>query len=438
MSVNLVRPVWLSLLMLGMLHSGVAQAEWKWTRHDVAPESTYSACAVMDVNHDGAQDLVCGGFWYQAPTWKRHFLRDVEVIRGRFDDYSNLPIDVNGDGWLDLVSANYRSQSLYWIEHPGKSLGPWKTHLVERPGPMETARLADVDGDGKLDLLPNGTRSAMWYELLSGKDSVRWIRHNLPQEIAGHGIGFGDINGDGRGDIVYKNGWAEAPTDRRKGRWLLHETFRLHPDCSIPMLVLDVDDDGDADIVYSRAHHCGLYWVEQLPAGKWTRHAVDTSWSQSHAPMLGDLDGDGRPEVVAGKRYMGHDGKDQGEHDPLIIAAYSFLPDKRTWRRRLICESWKVGFGLDSKIADLDGDGDLDIVASGRSGLYWLDVGSQAARFHKPMWSPSPWGPPPITKAIGLWRLFCQTKQANPRPSRLRLLRIGPNVAATCSLICNE
>lgn len=348
---------------------------WKWTRHDIAPSSTYSACAAMDVNKDGRTDIVCGGFWYESPTWKRHFLRDVEVIRGRFDDYSNLPIDVNGDGWLDLVSANYRSQTLYWIEHPGEKLGPWTTHTVERPGPMETARLEDIDGDGKLDLLPNGTRAAMWYEITQENGKARWIRHELPSEIAGHGVGFGDINGDGRGDIVCSQGWLEGPPDARKDRWNLHRDFRLHADSSIPMLVFDVDDDGDADIVYSRAHHIGLYWVEQQGPGKWRRHAIDTSWSQSHAPMLGDLDGDGRPEVVAGKRYMGHDGKDLGEYDSLIVAAYTFQPQQRTWQRRTICESWTVGFGLDSKLADLDGDGDLDIIATGRSGLSWLENG---------------------------------------------------------------
>src|SRR4051812_24883837 len=204
--------------------------------HDVNPAAEYPACGVIDVNKDGKLDIVSGGFWYEAPTWKKHFLREVEVIRGRFDDYSNLEMDVNGDGWMDLVSVNYRSASIFWIEHPGEKIKsnpetPWTKHLVDNPGPMETGRLYDIDGDGRLDLLPNGTTFAAWYELQSrdqwsrgadGKPEPRFVKHDLPMEIAGHGVGFGDINGDGRGDIIGPHGWLEAPDDRRSGRWQYH------------------------------------------------------------------------------------------------------------------------------------------------------------------------------------------------------------------------
>src|SRR5205823_3104013 len=163
--------------------------------------------------------------------------REVEVIRGRFDDYSNLEMDVNADGWTDIISVNYRSASIFWIEHPGEKIKtdpetPWTKHLIDNPGPMETGRLYDIDGDGRLDILPNGTTFAAWYELVPGPgvrsqesgvkgqaktsdsrsptpdsrlptpDSPRFLKHDLPIEIAGHGVGFGDIHGDGRGDIV--------------------------------------------------------------------------------------------------------------------------------------------------------------------------------------------------------------------------------------------
>jgi dienelactone hydrolase len=347
-------------------------------RHDINPESNFSACAAIDVNRDGKLDMVSGAWWYEAPSWKKHALREVELIRGRYDDYSNLPLDVNGDGWLDLVSANYRSRKLYWIEHPGKSLGPWKTHLVDMPGGMETARLVDLDGDGRIDVLPNGTDFAAWWEVKLEKTNSgavpRWVQHELPRELAGHGIGSGDVNGDGRIDLIGPRGWLEAPADRRKDRWLWHADFDLHRDCGIPILAFDVDADGDNDLVWGRGHHVGIYWLEQLGAGRgWAQHAMDTSWSQIHSLLLADLDNDGRPEVIAGKRYLGHDGRDIGEYDPLMVYAYTFLPKTRSWQRRLISAGGPVGFALDPKAVDLDADGDQDLLASDLRGLYWLE-----------------------------------------------------------------
>jgi len=380
-----------------------AAGEPTFRRHDINPDSTYCACAAVDVNRDGRLDIVCGGWWYEAPTWKKHLLRDVPMIGGRYDDYSNLPLDVNGDGWIDLVSANYRSETLFWIENPGKRLGPWPAHVIAKPGPMETARLEDIDGDGQLDVLPNGMQFAAWWEVVRGPKALtpgpspadgrgesssdgpkasdakgfRWVRHDLPIEAAGHGIGFGDVNGDGRGDVVTAKGWLEAPEDRRRGKWRWHPEFKLHPDASIPILVFDVDGDGDNDIVWGRGHNYGLFWLEQVRqqdgSRRWVQHEIDTRWAQAHSPLLADVDGDGRPELVAGKRYMGHDGRDPGELEPLCIYWYKFDRAAKTWQRHTISAGGRAGWGLDPKAVDLDGDGDVDLIAPGRSGLYWFE-----------------------------------------------------------------
>src|SRR5690606_32767171 len=102
---------------------------------------------------------------------------EVQEIRGRYDDYSNLELDVNGDGRTDLISANYRSESIFWIENPGPDKSPgaaspgsdahrtWPTHTVASPGPMETGRLHDIDDDGRLDLLPAGVKFAAWWSI---------------------------------------------------------------------------------------------------------------------------------------------------------------------------------------------------------------------------------------------------------------------------------
>lgn len=346
--------------------------------HVINAASEFSACAVFDVNHDGRLDIFSGGYWYEAPEWTRHRVRDVENIRGRFDDYSNLPLDVNADGWLDVVSVNYRSQSLYWVEHPGAGLGSWTKHVIATPGSSETGRLADVDGDGRLDILPNGTQFAGWWRLegqVAGQP--RWSRQLLPEELAGHGLGIGDVNGDGRDDLVCPRGWAEAPADRVAARWVFHDDLRLPRDCSIPILVEDVDGDGDADLVYGRGHNIGLYWVEQKQSADgqrtWTEHAIDTSISEAHSLLWADVDGDGRQDLIAGKRYMGHDGKDPGEYDPLVVAWYRFMRETHTWRRSWISWGGPAGFDLDPKAADIDGDGDVDIVGAARSGLFLFE-----------------------------------------------------------------
>jgi hypothetical protein len=273
--------------------------------------------------------------------------------------------------------VNYRSRTIYWVQHPEDLTQEWKRHLIDTPGRSETGRLFDLDGDGDNDILPNGTDYAGWYEFsVSDGGESDWLRHDLPAELTGHGIGFGDINGDGRGDIVGCRGWAEAPIDRVESEWTWHPDFDLGDGISIPILVEDADGDGDRDLIAGHGHNFGLFWMEQANTAHgrtWTRHAIDDSWSCAHALLWADLDGDGRDDLIAGKRYLGHDGRDPGETDPLCVYWYGFDPVARTWQRHLIHEGGTLGMDLDPKAADLDGDGDIDLVAPARCGLHWIE-----------------------------------------------------------------
>lgn len=345
--------------------------------HTINANATFSSCAVMDVNHDGKLDVVSGGYWYEAPDWKIHWVRDVEIIRGRPDGYSHLEIDINNDGWTDLVHANFRSASLYWLEHPGEGLGEWKKNLIAEPGNMETARLYDIDGDGRLDVLPNGWEFAAWWEFIPARagEAPEWIRHEIGEEGGGHGSGFGDLNGDGRGDFVGTRGWFEAPANPRTEKWIWHPEFELGR-TSMPIVVADVDEDGDNDLIWCIGHDYGMYWLEQkMENGQrsWEKHLVDNSWSQGHSPLWVDLDNNGVKEFVNGKRYWSHDGKDPGATDPQVIYRYEFDKDSHTFKRYLIQVNGPAGVGLDPKAADLDGDGDLDLILPGRSGLFWYE-----------------------------------------------------------------
>ena len=198
--------------------------------------------------------------------------------------------------------------------------------------------------------------------------------HEVSPQGYGHGIGAGDINRDRRTDIITPKGWFEAPMDRRNGTWTFHPEFDLGTTGFI--YALDVNADGLPDLVTSAAHDYGIFWYEQ---GKnatgertWTRHVIDDSWSQAHALTLVDLNGDGRPDLVTGKRYMAHNGRDPGEREPLGLYWYESLSvnGRLEWIKHIIDYSTRAGGGMQIPIVDIDGDGDLDIVVAGKSGLY--------------------------------------------------------------------
>ena len=275
-----MRTTSLALCLFVHLASTAIAQQVTFVPHDINPASEYPACAVIDVNKDGKLDIVSGGFWYEAPTWKKHFLREVEVIRGRFDDYSNLemrrqrrrldrhhqrqlpqPVDV-----LDRASRREdQDQSRDAVDQaPDRQSRP----DGNRPAVRHRRRRQARHPAQRHRRSPPGT-SCCRKRRADGKVAAASSSSTTCRiEIAGHGVGFGDINGDGRGDIVGPHGWLEAPEDRRAGRWQWHPDWELTRDASIPILVHDVDGDGDNDLIWGRGHRYGLYWLEQRASPK--------------------------------------------------------------------------------------------------------------------------------------------------------------------------
>ena len=341
--------------------------------------------AVADIDRDGRLDVVSGAHWYHAPHWTRYRFRDVATRDGDIDSFSLLPLDVDEDGWIDLVDAAWFDQRLAWWRNPGRAWGPgrWVARTIHGCCPVEFAVLADIDGDGRAREIvaqENGIGQA-WYEVRRGL----WTRHQVSDRSYGHGIGAGDVNADGRTDILTPAGWLEAPDDPRAGGWRLHDAWAASLASSVlPRLgfmhVVDVDANGYPDVLTAAGHDYGVFWFEQGPEG-WRRHVIDADWSQGHASLVADVDGDGTPEFVTGKRYMAHDGADPGARDPLGLYAYRWRAggpgaslDEAgiAWQRRVITAGGTVGAGMQIVVRDLDGDGDNDIVVAGKSGLYWL------------------------------------------------------------------
>jgi len=373
--------------------------------HAIDPGASETA-AVADVNRDGRLDIISGEYWYQGsanePRWTQHRFRTLGFSNQYIDNFSDLPIDVDADGYPDIVSVSWFAKKVAWWRNPGKSKGEWTEGEIHQGFNVEFAILADVDNDGRaLEVVAqeNGTPQA-WYEVKGG----RWLRHEISDRTYGHGIGAGDVNGDRRTDVLTPRGWLEAPADPRSGNWKFHAAWESvntpvtspKPDAQPPakpgpvavsqlgfMHVLDVNGDGRNDVIAAAGHDYGVYWFEQGENGQWTRRTIDAAWSQGHASTLADLNGDGRPDLVTGKRFMAHNGSDPGEREPLGVYWYELRRPGDShggqspvtvpaleWVRHLIDYGGRTGAGMQLPVVDIDGDGDLDLVCPGKSGLF--------------------------------------------------------------------
>ncbi len=349
--------------------------EWEKTKLD---DGAFESAGVFDVDNDGIPDIVCGGYWYKGPDWKRHKICNVAAYGEYYDDFSTIPLDVNGDGYLDFITGGWWGQTLVWRENPKGQPVQWKTHIIDKCGSIETTRAWDVDGDGKLEIVPNTPgKPLVFYKLIRDKESEgtgQFRKFQVWEGPSGHGLGFGDITGSGRGAFVVRNGWLEAPDDPIDDPWIFHPEFELGS-ASVPIIVADINGDGLTELIVGQAHGYGLDYYQQrfTEGGKrsWIRHPIDPYFSQYHEMHYVDIDGDGQFELITGNRYRAHCGREPGETD--VVGLYCFKWNGESFTKQVI-DHGKVpnasGTGIFLSIADIDGDGKLDIVAPGKEGLY--------------------------------------------------------------------
>ncbi len=344
----------------------------------VISDERYESAGVFDVNNDGVLDIVSGAYWYPGPNFDRKCkIGEIPAAGEYFDDFSTIAMDIDGDGYTDYITGGWWGNSLRWRQNPkGDAAKPWAEHKIADCGNVETTRAWDVDGDGVLEIVPNTPcHSQKIYKLVTdanGKGTGKFTEHVIYDQPSGHGLGFGDINGDGRGDIILAKGWLEQPKEGLAGKWTFHPDFDLGS-ASVPVLVVDVNGDGLNDLIVGQSHAYGLDWWEQkIVGGKrtWTKHPIDPFNSQYHDLWWIDIDGDGQKELVTGKRYRAHCGHDPGEYDP--VGLYYFKWTGENFAKQVIdfgAIRQGKGCGIHFVVADLFGRGVLDIVAPGKDGL---------------------------------------------------------------------
>jgi len=352
------------------------------------------ACGVGDFNNDGKLDIVAGPFVYLAPDWNKVKIRTLggsvdEQGRGYMYDFMNVPLDVDGDGLLDVVSCSWHEKRTVWFRNTGTEGGEWPMTVIEVKDNFEAGDPWDVDGDGRRDEIVPATKGTVWYEvgkLPDGKQGM--LVRRVSDKPHDWGAGAGDVNGDGRCDILRPGAWFEAPEDIRGGTWKEHPLSLGGKDGRTEhtpqICVYDVNRDGLNDIVTSSAHKYGIYWYQQIRghAGpEWKQHTIDDTWSQAHSITLADLDADGDLDLVTGKRFLAHNGNDPGGNEPPGVYWYELgrgpLPK---WTKHVVSFDEGIGSGINIPVADIDADGDLDIVVTGKwGGPVWFENKSRKA-----------------------------------------------------------
>ena len=370
-----------------LLFSIISYAQNDFKKTVLTRDFISEGVAVADLNKDGKLDIVAGYFWFEAPTWTRHEMapsRTFEPRKEYCNSFLNFGMDVNLDGWDDVVIIDYPGKPAFWFENPKKQkVTEWKRHIIADSVGIanESPNFVDIDGDGRLDILcgDKAKKQIIWLKAPTKKGETKWKRFNLTQEkvsgteIFSHGIGWGDINQDGLKDVVIREGWFQGTKDLNAGNWEFHPANLGEP-CS-HMQVFDVNGDGKNDVVSASAHALGVWYYEQINENgsiNFKTQTMSTTTAQTHSSIMADLDGDGKKEYITGKRFLAHNGRDAGDADAPILMYFEFdSKQKPYWKEHIIDND--SGSGLNVAVADMNKDGKLDIIIANKNGVFLLE-----------------------------------------------------------------
>jgi hypothetical protein len=357
-----------------------AQVHFK--KHIISNRFISEGAAIADVNRDGKTDILAGNYWFESPQWKPHMLHTdtLNPVPQYSTTFLNFALDVNNDGWPDLIRFDQPGAVCVWYENPKNKNSLWKKHLILDSAGIENPAFVDVDKDGRNDIICNDiiAKQVIWLKAPVTKNDTAWQRFIISRDSTRatnrytHGLGWGDVNKDGKNDVLIKSGWWQSPADVTKEDWQFNAAA-LGKDCA-NMFVFDVDGDGDEDVISSSAHNYGVWWHEQnqyANGNNWQTHEINKQFSQSHGLAMKDINGDGYPDLVTGKRYRAHNDGDAGAFEAAVIYWFEFKPAKvPQWIPHLIDDN--SGIGLSFVVEDINNDKLPDIVVSNKKGVFFF------------------------------------------------------------------
>jgi sugar lactone lactonase YvrE len=397
------------------------EADNNWTRITLDTRFRSEGVAVADLNNDGRNDVIAGDVWYESPKiltkpWKIHEIRkpgNFVAGKGYSNSFANYAYDIDGDGWQDVIIVGFPGDPFHWYKNPGNGKsGHWKAYEIWHSICNESPDFVDITGDNKPEFVFGSQPEAkMGFTMLPRKQDAtkKWSFHAVSKKGDPHkngtfkyyhGLGYGDLNNDGRNDILIAHGWWEQPENPTSGEWDFHPyalgTDGVNPQRLSDIHVEDLDLDGDNDVIGSSAHAHGVWWFENVGGNKspqFKAHEIDSSNSQTHAMEFADVDGDGQRDIITGKRFFAHNGGDPGASDPALMYWYEIRRNKGKppeFTAHEIVAGRDTGIGTQFLALDFDGDGDLDIALSNKKGVNVLIQGDR----------PGTWLHPPRLKVL--------------------------------------
>ncbi len=354
----------------------------------------YGWCAaVADINQDGVNDVISGPFYFLGPDYtERHEFTAARTYNPstQFSQAMvNFSYDFTGDGWPDILVVDQRP--IWLFVNPKGESRRWARYNVIPKASTEIELFKDIDGDGVPEVLLGGEGVIAYAKPNPADPTAPWTIHPVSEKgrVNPHGMGVGDINGDGRMDILASTGWWEQPAPGAAAQpWPFHESS--FGSGGAEMGVYDVNGDGLNDVVTAlSAHGWGLAWFEQKrdAAGKITfaqhmimgdystKNAGDVTFSELHATNFADIDGDGILDLIVGKRHFSHLDSylDPDPFGPSVLYWYRTTRNPRAeggaeFVPELIHNRSGVGSHFESM--DINKDGSIDIVTSTNRGTF--------------------------------------------------------------------